>query len=418
MNDVPSGPWLRFASGTLVLAAWMLCAGPAAGQTLAFGGSQLERLPSVEPAAAAPVYWAPGPVQPAAPHPALPIGTWTQPGAVGPASLEEPIPADASPVAPTPYWSDERREDLGRVAPPAPEVFSPRSQRLWTLDFRCRSLASSQTSYEFGTPETPPAGWTPISRLEFPLDSVWGGLELGVHRPRWSLRAEWLAPMESDVHGDLADWDWLTPGAPFTDLGYAEQWWTDGQMLDVGLDVLLADEILGLPVQTRLVLGFRWQRFHVMCHDLRQVKWDNEWLNPPDFEPGNIIDFKQEYYLGYLGARWSAWLGRQGRVPIQVTLQADRGPTSGENIDHHLIREGDRYTIEETYGFSGHVGLGAEALLSERLSLGVELDYLGIRTTGTHRLLNRPLHEDYTWSHGVRVWSDQTWVTAYARLHF
>lgn len=46
------------------------------------------------------------------------------------------------------------------------------------------------------------------------------------------------------------------------------------------------------------------------------------------------------------------------------------------------------------------------------------VDYLQIHTRGRHRLLNEPLDQDETWDHGVRVWSDQTWLTAFARVRF
>ncbi len=50
------------------------------------------------------------------------------------------------------------------------------------------------------------------------------------------------------------------------------------------------------------------------------------------------------------------------------------------------------------------------------MDLGIAADYLRNPPRGKHHFLNEPLGLDATWDHGVRVWSDQIWLTAFLRL--
>jgi hypothetical protein len=101
--------------------------------------------------------------------------------------------------------------------------------------------------------------------------------------------------------------------------------------------------------------------------------------------------------------------------PIDVTFQGDWGYTWAYGADHHIAR-GDRFTMEQTHGSTWHLGLTAEAPITRRLSVGMQADYLGIRTHGTHRLVVPSDHIDQKWSYGVDASSHQTWLTAFVRL--
>ncbi len=328
--------------------------------------------------------------------------------------------AGTAPTAGTPgsafngLWQNYPQEN----APFEPDVASQPQTRNWTIDYRTRWVCQSRTSYEFGTPEPPPDGWAPLSRLCFPLDSMWHGLDVGIDRPTWDLHFSWLTPVDRGIDGQMEDYDWTIQGQNFTDLGLTDERWIDGQMLDVGVNFLLWNDLFGWPVDLWGTGGFRWQRFNLMCYDLAQVKWDDEWLSPPYTVAGNVISFKQEYSMGYLGGQLRTQLFPMARRPIRLVFQGDWAATSARNIDHHLLREGDRYTIEKTHGSAWHLGLTADMAVTRRLEMGVAVDYLQINTRGTHRLLNEPMAQDYTWDNGVRVWSAQTWLTAFARLRF
>jgi hypothetical protein len=285
----------------------------------------------------------------------------------------------------------------------------------WHFDYRVRSLSSSYTSYQFGTPDPPPIGWTPLSKLDFSLNSMWHGIGVGLEKPNWAAHFEWLTPIEQGVHGNLEDYDWMNSNATFTDLGIARQRWTDGQMLDFRLEIRLCDNLFGLPIEFWPTGGFRWQKFDIMCYDAVQVKENNVWPPNPHSYPGDGLTFNQQYYVCYFGAQFRTRIGYPEILPIDLIFQGDLGNANAYNIDHHLLREGDRYTMESTHGDSWHISLTAEVPIRKSLSLGFEGDYLQIRTCGTHRLLNEPLDIDATWDNGVRNQSNQTWLTFYVR---
>jgi hypothetical protein len=221
--------------------------------------------------------------------------------------------------------------------------------------------------------------------------------------------------MQEDVQGRFSDYDWVPPNpdSSFTDLGFSEQRWINGQMLDLGLEVQMLEDPFGMPIEIWPVGGFRWQRFGIMCYDLLQVKEDNVWPTSPYSYSGDVITFRQDYYSLFAGIQLRTMLDFWVLPRTQLTLQGDCERVTARNVDHHLIREGDRYTIETTGGNAWHLAFTVEALITQHLSLGLDVDQLQIRTTGTHRWLNVPLGIDQTSDHGVRVWSDQTWLTVF-----
>jgi hypothetical protein len=285
---------------------------------------------------------------------------------------------------------------------------------IWTIDYRFRSLVSSYTSYEFGLPTED--GWTPLSRLNFDLNSLWHGVQVGFQRPLWGIHCEWLTPMQRNIDGYLNDYDWMLPDGVFTDRGIAKERWNDGQMLDLEGEFRIWDEPFGLPMDVWLNLGFRWQRFDLTAYDALQVKEDDVYPPNPAFYAGDVLTFNQQYYIGYVGGQIRSTLVFPWIPSIDITFQGDWGAVGANNVDHHLIREGDRYTMENTCGDSFHLGLTAEVPIKKYLSMGLQADYLQIQTHGTHRLYNEPEDTNEAWSYGVRAWSEQTWFTAFVRL--
>lgn len=298
-----------------------------------------------------------------------------------------------------------------RVAAPDPEW-------AWTIDYRFRCLTNSHTTYEFGTPELPPDGWTPLSRLKFNIDSLWHGAQIGLKRPNWGVHFEYLVPAESGIHGSLEDYDWNDPGAGFTDLGVASQRWIEGRMLDVGAEFLLCQQPVGLPLEVWPLAGFRWQRLDLMCYGSTQYKEEGHWPVDPYRNAGDVLSLNQEYSAGYVGTQLRTSLTWGRLPPLRLVFQGDWAYTEGRNADHHLLREGDRYTFEKTHGGTWHAGVTAEMPVRRWLTVGCQVDYVYISTTGTHRLLNEPFEIDMAWTHGVRVWSDQTWLTAFVRVNW
>ena len=250
-------------------------------------------------------------------------------------------------------------------------------------------MFSSNTSYEFGTPVEYSPSWTPLSKLTFPLNSFWHGLRVGVERPKWNLHCEWMMPQQG-IQQDMADYDWQNDHPPFTDLGFTQVKWNQGQMVDTDLDFKLTDHISTLPVEIWPMFGFRWQKFDIMGFDLSQVLIDNVSQRPAYYVPGDVITFNQQYFITYLGGQLRTKVECAALPPALLTFQGDWGYTSADNVDHHLLRDGDRFTMETTTGGAWHVGLTAEVLLSKRFSLGFQLDHMDISTKGKHRLVNVP----------------------------
>jgi hypothetical protein len=286
----------------------------------------------------------------------------------------------------------------------------------WFIDYRVRSLQNSFTSYEFGMPEAPPNRWTPLSRLDFPLNSMWHGLEIGLEKPTWAAHVQWLTHMEQGLEGKMEDYDWQVPYADFTDLGITRQRWNDGQMLDFRVEIQLWESLFGLPIEFWPAGGLLWQRFNITCYDGIQYKRDGEWLPEPEYYPVDVITFNQQYYVCYLGGQFRTTIDLPWIPPIFLKFQGDIGNAQGYNVDHHLIREGDRYTMESTHGDAWHLALTAEMPVINNLSVGFEADHIQIRTHGKHRWLNEPYGIDETSDYGVRNKSDQTWLTAFIRL--
>jgi len=297
----------------------------------------------------------------------------------------------------------------------------------WTVDYRIRSYFDSHTSYEFGTAPGDPAGpYAPLSKLDFELDSTWHGLQVGLEKPGWRIHFEWLTPMQEDINGDMADYDWNI-NVPRNDPTRLDSWtlsslrWTDGQVLDLGGEFKLKDRVFGFQVEIWPTAGFRFQRFDMMASDLFYVVPP---LGPqPALAGVDVISFQQEYYQCYIGGQVRTTLRCAGR-PIQVGFQADGGPTWGYNVDHHLLRDDfipgvfDRFTMETTSGGMWHLALTAETPVTESVSLGLQVDHMGIRTTGEHRYFQASGGVDTRWTNGVKVESDQTSLTGFARVRF
>jgi hypothetical protein len=343
------------------------------------------------------------------------IGESGEPSLVGPSGLStlgappccgeygRYAPADC----PCPEWSAWSHVPIA----PVPQI--------WTVDYRARQMFDSSTSYEFGVPPWDPAPFAPLSKLDFELDSPWHGTQIAVELPGWRVHFEWLMPMQQSIDGQMADFDW-NMYAPFDpnrvdSLTLSSERWNEGHMLELGTEFKLTNSFLGWPLELWPTAGFRFQRFDITAFNISQIVPPNGPL--PAYDGVDVITFNQQYYVGYFGAQLRGTV-LAGRIPIDVSFQVDGGPSAGYNVDHHLLRLGDRYTMEETHGGAWHVGFMAEAHLTGQFSVGFQADHIGIRTTGTHRWRNEPFGIDERWSNGVIVKSDQSTLTAFVRYQF
>jgi hypothetical protein len=303
----------------------------------------------------------------------------------------------------------------------------PQQCRTWTIDYRVSTMFSSRTCYEFGT--YPAAGapvYAPLSRLNWSLDSVWHGLQIGVEKPRWRVHFEWLTPMTRDISGDMSDWDWSGPARDPASLSVSPSRWTDGQRLEFEGAFKLRDRLFQMPIELWPVAGFRFQRFNMMSYDGVQLINDGTF---PDIPPvgyrwyEDTISSNQQYYMGYVGGQLRTTLNIAQLRPVQLTFQGDWAGTAGYNVDHHISGYEEkgihRYGYDKTHGGALHLALIAETQLNRRLSVGVQVDHTEIRTTGTHHFVETGAETaDEIWSNGVKVNSDQTSLLAFIRANF
>ena len=102
--------------------------------------------------------------------------------------------------------------------PPATLGAEQSPKAVWSADAKVKRLFNSHTSYEFGNPVPPYQA--PLSRLEFSLDSWWGGVEIRRRTPGWSMGLEVMRNLAQDVKGKMMDSDWDDGSqprcAPFT----------------------------------------------------------------------------------------------------------------------------------------------------------------------------------------------------------
>jgi hypothetical protein len=298
--------------------------------------------------------------------------------------------------------------------------------RVWTIDYRVKTYFDSNTTYQFGVPETSPNPYSPLSKLSWPLDSTWHGVQVGVEKPKWRAHFEWLTPMVHDAYRNMADYDWSGPDRDPASLSSSPERWTDGQTVELEGSFKLTDHIFRTPLELWPVIGFRFQRFGLMAHDGDQIINDGTFPNLPPVGyhwQGDTVSFNQQYYMGYVGAQIRGNWNVSNCRCVTFVLQADWADTWGFNVDHHISgyeASGiHRYTTESTQGGTFHIALTAETQVSKRFFLGVQADHLEVRTWGSHHLVETgAANVDLTWTNGVSATSDQNSLTAYIRARY
>lgn len=271
-----------------------------------------------------------------------------------------------------------------------------------------RTIGNSHTSYEFGNPFL--MSYSPLSRLEFPINTWWGGVELRREFSRCSLGGRLLTNVTQNTDGDMRDSDWEDESRPdrLTTYSVSRSSMEPSIQARCDIDLKIADW-LGLPssMDIRPVIGFQWQRFNMMVHDGTQ--WEYLPSNDPVPLPGNSLHFRQEYQLYFLGFRAKYEWGKtaSGMRPY-LFLFGYRAHVRANNEDHHMLRAGYRLTYDKTTGGAWFIAGGARAPVGKNLAAVLEMSYLNIRTTGAHRLYNELLEQDFSFDYGVEVWSQQT----------
>ena len=281
----------------------------------------------------------------------------------------------------------------------------------FSLGAKIKYLFKSHTSYEFGNPFPPYQA--PLSQLEFPLDSWWGGLEMRLSFPRFSLGLEAFTNVSQNAHGKMEDSDWDNDARIDGKTLYSQSQMRVGPSYMIKADAdLEVSDWLGLPkwLSIRPLVGMRWQKFNLVAHDGIQYTYGDG--SSPLILSGESLRFKQTYWHYFTGIRATIDMsGLTGISSLRLVSQFDWAYVEGMNEDNHLLRAGRRFTYEDTYGEAWHGMIGLRKDLSKNFTVGLDLDHLTISTTGNHRLLNRTMGLDMSFSNGVKVWSDQTSIS-------
>ncbi len=293
------------------------------------------------------------------------------------------------------------------VETPGKDAASP-----WSVSLQTKYFFRSHTSYEFGNPFPPYQ--TPLSRLEFPLSSWWAGASLRRDFSRFSAGVEIFRNLSPESEGKMMDSDWDDGERPALKTIYSESFCRMEPSYIVSGDVdLKISDWLRLPrwLDLRPVAGLTWQRFSLVTHDGVQYG-----LTPSGVEttllPGDGIAFEQTYWQFFLGFKAAFDLGKPFHLSgLKIQTQMDWSYVTANNQDHHLLREGNRITEENTTGDAWHALVNLKIGLTQNLNAILGAEYRRIATTGSHRLTNESFGIDFKFYNGVKVWSEQTSVT-------
>lgn len=284
-----------------------------------------------------------------------------------------------------------------------------------------RKYINSFTSYEFRALEAPVLD--PISRLEWPWEQVYGVVRVGAGAWNFQLDGEWGGTLvvSSGLKAQDSDWeDLANPGqkTTFSEAEARPRGWT--------LDFSLSFPVPRIA-NLRGLVGYRRQQFSfTYTNGIQRSIWDENTQTyvrqPDDPLPGANIEFEEVYSHVYAGGVLTVAMNTRGvstyfpAGAVLLRFQADGGRVSSSDRDHHLVRE-NQPNLGYIYamGHSWHVRLGVELRLGDRISLGVEGDFMRVRAEGTYRWKDS-VH-DVSWE-GGRVWSEQKYISATATLVF
>ena len=135
----------------------------------------------------------------------------------------------------------------------------------WIVTAKLKFLFGSHTSYEFGNPYSPYQ--VPLSRLEFPLNTIWAGFEVRRNLGRLSAGFEYLASLADQETDHFRDSDWDDDANPsrLSIFGETQCRVRPSFQLRADVDLQIAD-LVGLPdgFILRPLVGYRWQHLAFM----------------------------------------------------------------------------------------------------------------------------------------------------------
>ena len=341
-------------------------------------------------------------------------------------------------VSPTMSWADEKLADtgkttwrdilsdiIGRYPLPSAATGNDNTEQKskldmpknWELGIGLERFIASNTSYEIGDPAAPFT--KPLSRLEFPVDTWWWNFDARRTCPRWSIGARAGFSANRNSNDWMTDSDWATTSSGMNMLTTFSNNYCDvrGAFLFGGdVDVNISDWLRLPPsFELRPLFTFQYQRYSLMTHD--GVQWNYDAGNSQPLN-GDCISFRQDWYTYMIGLRGSYNVKMSKNMAIKIKGEADWGPAFGYNADHHEQRAGDLWGYINSSGDAFYFLTGLDMIVSKTITIGVDVDYLGIRTSGTIHDVNQPEGRDVWWSDDVKAWSDQLGLKAHVSYAF
>lgn len=345
-----------------------------------------------------------------------------------------------SSALPTMSWASEKMSDIfsdivghyplniDQVNAPSEQKGKLNATKNWVFDFGLQDFLMSHTSYQFGNSSAPYQ--KPISKLEFPMNTWWLECELRRTCPRWSVGCRAGMSVAKNVDGRFKDSDWLNPSNTSMLTTYSESAMRseNSYLIRADTDVNISDW-LGLPpgFEIRPLFAFEFQRLDLMAHD--GIQWEIGSYNNDEAHAldgymtaqalaGNSIHFRQDYYMYQIGLKGIYDGIKIGKyITVKVRGEADWGPVLGYSEDNHLLRNLFGY-IRST-GNSFYFLSGVDMVFAKTITAGISMDYLCIRSYGIQHDRDLGHGGVEAWDDfGVKVWSDQTSITAHVSCAF
>jgi len=214
----------------------------------------------------------------------------------------------------------------------------------------------------------------------------------------------------------MRDSDWLDPFDPTIRTIYSKsECRAEANYSFRGdVDVNISDWLrLPQSLELRPLFAFEFQRSNLMAHDGAQ--WATG--EPTIALPGDSLHFRQDYYLYQIGLRVIYSGINVGKyINIRIRGESDWGPARGYDEDKHLLR--NVFTNDRTLGYGLYCSSGLDMVVAKAVTIGFTMDYLQIRTKGTHLFRDPDNENELEWKDGVKVWSDQTSLTAHIAYAF
>jgi len=161
------------------------------------------------------------------------------------------------------------------------------------------------------------------------------------------------------------------------------------------------------------MLGYKYEQFKYDVSDTKQVGY-GPWASYTVHVPEKTLKYKVTYHIPYFGLNSDAVFGKkfQGNVKLGYTPWA-----TAKDKDNHLLSY--KLSRGDTDGYAYFANLNMSYNFSSHLFLGLDFEYLKIRTTGKqHQSFYAGPYEGTTSDVDDKISSKQWFLTAMVTYRF